>query len=210
MKYVIDIPDNVKKIVYFHLGNANAVWTTSNVLDDLEQLNSDYINEHFGQLQDDAYDEGYAQCRNDYGDAIKHAKDTAYQRGLNDAWEAARKIVTWPDRSLVNSDTFDLDPGESIFTKYSASEAIEKLKAYEEKQEAADEIKVGDIVERYIDGKFDSKGIYLNDADEKGAYWNCLFWTGACFVTLGYPKNQFKKTDRHFDIDKILEEMKHD
>jgi hypothetical protein len=89
-------------------------------------------------------------------------------------------------------------------------EAIEKLKAYEEKQKAEDEIKVGDIVERYIDGKFDSKGIYLNDADEKGAYWNCLFWTGACFVTLGYPKNQFKKTDRHFDIEKILEEMKHD
>ena len=28
-------------------------------LDDLEELNSDYINEHFGQLQDDAYQKGF-------------------------------------------------------------------------------------------------------------------------------------------------------
>lgn len=57
-KYIIDIPDSVKKIVYFHVGNANAIWTTSNILDDLEELNSDYINEHFGDLQDEAYKRG--------------------------------------------------------------------------------------------------------------------------------------------------------
>ena len=58
-KYIIDIPDSVKKIVYFHVGNANAIWTTSNILDDLEELNSDYINEHFGDLQDEAYKRGF-------------------------------------------------------------------------------------------------------------------------------------------------------
>ena len=73
-----------------------------------------------------------------------------------------------------------------------------------------DRIEVGDIVERYLDNKLDSTGIYLGDADEKGDYWNCLFWTGASYITLGYPKYQFKKTGRHFDIQSILEEMKHD
>ena len=139
MKYVIDIPDNVKKIVYFHLGNANAVWTTSNVLDDLEQLNSDYINEHFGQLQDDAYDKGYAQCQDDYGDAIKHAKDTAYQRGLDEAWECMKKIA-FIEKPRDMRDFFGCSTLGGVLIDYSASEAITKLKAYEEKQKADDEI----------------------------------------------------------------------
>lgn len=65
-----------------------------------------------------------------------------------------------------------------------------------------DEIKVGDVVERYINGKFDSTGIFLG---EDGDYWNCLFWTGAVFTTFAYPKNQFKKTGIHLGIDMIME-----
>ena len=76
---------------------------------------------------------------------------------------------------------------------------------WEKKQKADDEIKVGDVVERYISGKFDSTGIYLG---EDGDYWNCLFWTGAVFTTFAYPKNQFKKTGIHLGIDKIMEEMR--
>ena len=58
----------------------------------------------------------------------------AYEDGLNDAWETARKIITWPNRELVNSAEFDLDPGENIFTKYSASEAIKKLRDFEDRK----------------------------------------------------------------------------
>lgn len=68
-------------------------------------------------------------------------------------------------------------------------------------------IEVGDIVERYLNDKLDSTGIYLG---EDGDYWNCLFWTGAVFGTFAYPKNQFKKTEKHVDIASILEAMKHD
>lgn len=74
-------------------------------------------------------------------------------------------------------------------------------KGYADKK-ADDEIKVGDVVERYINGKFDSTGIFLG---EDGDYWNCLFWTGAVFGTFAYPKNQFKKTGIHLGIDKIME-----
>ena len=84
-----------------------------------------------------------------------------YQQGLDDAWNAARKIVTWPDRSLVNSDTFDLDPGENIFTKYSASEAIAKLREHE--QQKADKIAVGDEVDYKGMTKYVVTGIVDDD-----------------------------------------------
>lgn len=141
------------------------------------------------------------------GQDIKKKLEAEYQRGLEDgmcdAWEAARKIVTWPDRSLVNSDTFDLDPGESIFTKYSTSEAIAKLKAYEDKQKEDDRIEVGDEVD----------------------------WDGDCFIVtkIFQPRNMkeqcdgidddgsvyhdilmedLKKTGKHYDIQSILEAMR--
>lgn len=74
-------------------------------------------------------------------------------------------------------------------------------------KEKDDEIKVGDVVERYVNGKFYSTGIFLG---EDGGYWNCLFWTGAVFNTFTYPKNQFKKTGIHLGIDKIMEEMRNE
>ena len=147
----------------------------------LEVLNSDYINEHFGDLQ-----------------------DTAYQRGLNDAWEAAKKILQMYDFTvfgLEHDGVFEspLNEGQQM----TPQEAIEKLKAYEKKQ--SDKIEVGDEVN----------------------------WLGDCFVVtrIFQPRNMkeqcdgidddgcvyhdvlikdLEKTGRHFDIASILEDMKHD
>lgn len=182
-KYIIDIPDSVKKIVYFHVGNANAIWTTSNILDDLEELNSDYINEHYGVLQDEAY-----------------------QRGLDEAWEAARKI------SLMSPDEIEkVFPGAAKYNRYnlgySGVEAIEKLKAYEEKQKAEDDIKLGDELEHTVSG-YTSKAIFLEQIEDDEDWYTCLFWTSCGFAILSYPKSQFKRTGKHFDIDKFLEEMR--
>ena len=71
-----------------------------------------------------------------------------YQRGLNDAWEAARKIADMWTRidndellaifgitELIGHSTIN-----SLFGKQTATEAIEKLKAYEEKQKADDHL----------------------------------------------------------------------
>lgn len=152
------------------------------------------------------YNKGYADKTNNDEVCNELAKDI-YQRGLNDAWEAARKIVLSPDEggtSLTDIYVMFGNNGsmQRVFRSYSASEAIDKLKVYEEKRKADDEIKVGDVVERYINGKFDSTGIFLG---EDGDYWNCLFWTGAAFGTFAYPKNQFKKTGIHLGIGKIME-----
>lgn len=143
-----------------------------------------------------------AQAQLDVAHDIENVAKINYQKGLEDAWDAARKIVTWPDRSLVNSDTFDLDPGENIFTKYSASEAITKLRVYEEKQKADDEIKVGDEV---INNTTGTKGILLEPETED------------LLATVIVPNNRWNtfnishinltKTGRHFNIESIFEEM---
>ena len=72
-KYIIEIKpeyeDSFKGVMILGAKDSNLFVDPLGV-EDLEELNSDYINEHYGSLQDDAY-----------------------QKGLDDAWEAARKIV---------------------------------------------------------------------------------------------------------------------
>ena len=92
------------------------------------------INNHLSVLE--------GLLRNERDDAQKRV-DEAYQKGLDDAWEAARKIVEMSDPpygGVFNEYKNDL------FRKITAAEAIEKLKAYEE-QKADGKIKVGDEVD---------------------------------------------------------------
>ena len=70
MKYIIDITmDNIKKVVAMGVTKGGAIWTDTTDIENLEELNADYINEHFGDLQ-----------------------DTAYQKGLDEDCKAARRI----------------------------------------------------------------------------------------------------------------------
>lgn len=132
--------------------------------------------------------------------------DEAYKRGLDDAWEAAKKI------SLMPADEIEkVFPGAAKYNRYnlgySGVEAIEKLKAYEEKQKAEDDVKLGDELEHTVSG-YTSKAIFLEKIEDDEDWYKCLFWTGCGLAILSYPKSQFKRTGKHFDIDKILEEMR--
>ena len=170
----------------------------------LELLNSDYINEHYRDLQDTAYKRGV----NDGSLDVKKRVGGAYQKGLNDAWEAARKIAgMWTridDDKLLAIFGITERIGHStiraMFEKQTANEAMLELEAYEEKQKADDEIKVGDEVQHG-----DSTGIVcaVGDLILSG------LWTGdESFGPFQWYKEECKKTGRHFDIDKILEEMR--
>ena len=179
-------------IVMMHEGKPVSVYESK---DNLEELNSDYINEHYGELQDEAYKRGYEEgCK------------VGIKDGMCDAWEAARKIVVDTDNGGIALSTlgeiFGTQAYSCIMRDNTAQEAIAKLKSYEGNKD--EPIKAGDLVELYIDGKLDSKGIYLQ---EDGGYWRCLFYTGAIFMTFAYPKWQFKKTGRHFDIEGILGQL---
>ena len=181
-KYVIELnpefEDSFKGLMILAAKDSD-LFVDTLVAENLEELNSDYVNENFGGLQDEAY-----------------------QRGLNDAWEAAKKIIEMPDPPYWG--VFS-EYKSDLFGKITASEAIEKLKAYEEKQKAADEIKVGDEVI-----SLDRKG----KAIEEMSPWFVTYETKYSyqgFDTDGSfrsnPKESVRKTGRHFNIDKILKEM---
>lgn len=75
-----------------------------------------------------------------------------YEDGLNDAWSAARKVFVPVDKGGLSvaeiKQTFNKARAPyHIFDNYSASEAIAKIKEYEENQKQSDdEIKVGDEI----------------------------------------------------------------
>ena len=66
MKYIIEIKpeyeDKFRGVMILAAENSN-LYVDSNSVDELEELNSDYINEHFGELQDEAYQKGLAEGR---------------------------------------------------------------------------------------------------------------------------------------------------
>ena len=68
--------------------------------------------------------------------------EKAYNKGLNDAWELARKIFTFNDNKI--KEIFGVAGKRSAFDDLSPQEALAKLEAYEKEQ---NEIKVGDVVE---------------------------------------------------------------
>ena len=186
--------------------NTDKLWTAINDIErQLINLKGELINIDEEITQSDeayqrGYDKGYADKTNNDEVCKELAKDI-YQRGLNAAWEAAKKL-SWTekyggygeclDKVFERTDTFD-------FFEYSPNEAIEKLKAYE-KQKADDEIKVGDEVEVMKRGiKFFVTKIYEKEGTLGGINKDgeVRFW----------PRSLVKRTGNHFDIDKILEEM---
>lgn len=93
-----------------------------------------------------AYDKGYKDGKADtpFTDT-EEAEKKAYNRGLNDAWEAARKI----HGGQIPYEVFGLDKNGNGFTYASplnwgetitAQEAIAKIKEYEDKQNNHKEI----------------------------------------------------------------------
>ena len=129
---------------------------------DLEQVKSDAYNDGYKagreaeevrqklrqpdleQVKCEAYEEGrnslLIEVQKAGKNKIKLEEDEYYQRGLSDAWEAARKVVALStvDRRKV----FGSEYMYSILEKHTASEAIEKLKAYEQEEQ----IQIGDEV----------------------------------------------------------------
>ena len=137
---------------------------------------------------------------------IQKQIEEAYQRGLedgrNETWETARKITTDKKFPLtVLKDIFGKLNVCEIFETITPTEAIEKLKAYEEKQKADGEIKRGDEVEHEVTGlKY-----IVTRIDESST--TLLYSDGStAVVTTG--KEHLKKTGRHIDIEKIWKEMK--
>ena len=210
-KYIIELKDDVQVVQKVGVTDNGNAFVMNFYKDQLEELTADYINEHFGSLQDDAYHRGLAEGKKAF-DLLDAERDAEYQRGLDDAWEAARKVghcKLWDDYtkdtgkpSVCAVAVLDHYTAYEAIAKLKAYEAIAKLKAYEEKQKADDEIKVGDEVE-WEGVNFTVLRVFT----PKGCYEQC---DGFDCDGNGYTNILTKdvtKTNRHFDISSILKEM---
>lgn len=134
-------------------GKPNITWLSPEV--DL----TPYTEPDLEAVRIEAYEQGYDDAKSGY--------DNGFENGMIVAWEAARKI--WEYDTTTLKAIF----GEGVmrmdwFMKLTASEAIEKLKAYEQEQ---DEIQVGDEVVHHIpnDGlnpAYDEKAIALTSSND--------------------------------------------
>ena len=153
---------------------------------------------------DEAYQRGLEEGKKAF-DLLDAERDSEYQRGLDDAWEAARRVAFNSHIGGLSVEdlekAFDCLVPQQVFKNYTAQQTIEKLKAYEEKQKTDDEIKAGDEVEITESGmKFFVTKAYNENRMVGGI--------NADGDVRYYSSDSVKRTGRHFDIAKILEEMK--
>ena len=130
--------------------------------------------------------------REQYNLDLQASYDCGYQRGLNDAWECARKI--WSMSAYERAEIFH---DKNCMLEHTASKAIQMIKEYEEKQ--TDKILVGDEV-RFCD----EVGIVTRDCSD--GYYRILRKNGdVCALTEMMIK---EKTGRHFDqIEEIMKKI---
>lgn len=103
------------------------VWSKMVKIDDLDKLDSKYIEENFDGLFDGEYHKGF-------DDGEKH--------GQEEAWWAVKKIYGVPDNgALTTTEVAELFGGDGIGfdyciipEEYTAQEVIDKIKAYEQEQ----------------------------------------------------------------------------
>ena len=130
-----------------------------------------------------------------------------YERGCEDAWELARKIVGDTNAYTLGqlSDIFDNLLIEDIFDGHTYQEALAKVEAYEQKKkEEAEKPVVGDVVECVY--KYDAsrrfKGI-VRDIEDDHIYIITKEYTHVTVLL----KSEFdiKKTGKHVDIQGMLD-----
>ena len=165
MKYILEIKPEYEANGIMILGARDShLYVTTLDVKDLEELNSDYINEHFGDLQ-----------------------DTAYQKGFKDGKEVN-------DKGCEGCKYSGTPQGDSPC--YNCSNYYQNNWTAKD-----DKIVVGDEVE------------VLNSGSKYLIAW--IAGTSICGfshdgVTCHLQPSDVRKTGRHFDIQNILEAIKHD
>ena len=195
-KYIIEIDDDLSFDVQFlqAIGaEPNGVVRILHIeFEKLEELNSDYINEHFGELQETAYQRGLEEGKKATWELVADASNAEYQKGLNDAWECA--IHKGCEGCRYSGTPQGDSPCFSCSNYYTNNWTAKKQD---------DEINVGDEVD-WSGDKFIVTRIFkpydkaeeCDGVDMDGCTYHDVIMSG------------LTKTGRHVDIDKILEEMK--
>ena len=154
-KYIVELYDeNVKSVGgYDWLQLLISVADKSVMVETAIQL-LPYTGPDLEQVRKEAYDKGHDDATAEIGFDEQAIADKAYQSGLSDAWEAARKIAhcfLWgkyqeeTGRSSVCA--------QDVLEHYSAQEAIEEIRAYEQAQKEKEEqesITTEEVMRQYL------------------------------------------------------------
>ena len=145
--------------------------------------------------EDTAYAHGYTEAESKYREIRDELEKQAYQRGLADAWEAAKKL--WD----LKGDTIKVFRKYSVFDIldcYTASEVIEKIRQHEQEKEEQKRIQVGDEIE-VVSGK--AVVVYVDERKVRYVYSNGVY-------AFDYI-DKVTKTGRHFpEIAEVLQKMR--
>lgn len=163
-----------------------------------------YTEPDLEQVRKEAYQKGYETGYEDgYNEPGKNQQE-AYQRGLADAWDAARKIVIG-DINFIGS-AFGSGTRSGIIRDLTASEVIKVLKDYEQKQDA--EIKIGNEVKAFEKKPFIVTGFGYGDNEEDVYCYGFVTENG---ISTSAKKNSCVRTGRHFDeIASIFKKMRNE
>ena len=127
--------------------------------------------------------------------------DKGYEQGMDNAWECAKKITLNFDHGGMSSTEIKAVFGLNhygVMLDYTASEAIEKIKAWEQ----TDDIKVGDEVSVKNTNDFVIVSRILEDGTITG-------FGGYGQMYSGLSQERVAKTGNHYDgIEKILKKVR--
>ena len=184
-KYIVEAGDDIQLITLTGVKDGSAI-TLTGVIDTLETAE---------KLEEEAYkrghDTGYKKCLSEHEFDMPCSICDDYERGLNDAWDAAKKLA------MMDTETSEDVTGYfglfRIMENLTPGEAISKLRAYEEEK---NKIHVGDEV------KGNSSPWVVTHI-----YEDLLKGIDAVGDVRASRMESIRKTGRHFDIEPILKEI---
>ena len=123
--------------------------------------NNDDLKLKVEQLIDEAYIRGHEDGKKIHEKVRNDDMGYGYQRGLEDAWEWARKIMIYEYPNGISDEQFhkifDTVNKAYVLKHLTAQEAMQKIKDYERRQKWAEQAKRGkehrDEIEKMLEGK---------------------------------------------------------
>lgn len=184
-KYIIELPENTHWIQ----------WIMEGTKDHHPYMDYKQVEDLMPYTEPDL-----EQVKKDYDAFYEHG----YEQGLADAWDAARKISSMD--SPTRDEVFGLVITSNIFDENTASEAIEKIRQYEQEKEeikVGNEVKSGDekyiVLQKYLNNIDELMVVLFNRRNGEIDTWHMYNANGAIF----------EKTGRHFqEIAEVLRKMK--
>lgn len=205
-KYIIEVEDKPFELLsedgftsekLFRVKGFNSLvfdWNGLNMLTPYTEPDLERVKK---EAYDKGYHDGYFVGDESWKDIVHEKEEEFYQKGLSDAWEAARKILFNPDDGGMSAIDVNEVFGESSWTvmkDFSASEVVAKIKEFEDSKQ---KIKVGDEVEDGV------ANLVVLEINEDGTVEG---FTNYGSVVHAIPR---KKTGRYFpEVVALLKNMK--